>query len=79
MNQVLDFVFYSKLVNGDEHGDMPTQAPLLCTHFRNLAGLFWVYPAAVVEMWSRMFLGCDCECSLEKRDKRKCHWRKSKN
>ena len=81
MNRVLDFVFYTEFQElTDNSGESRfyrkskrtsvecekiTEVPLFCKYFRNVAGLFWVYPASVAESWVNMFMGCDCTSKLD--------------
>ena len=72
MNRLLDYIFYtefkelsdysgeSQLYNHPKRttfSSKSVEVPLFCKYFRNIVGLFWIYPAAVVEWWILILLG----------------------
>ena len=80
MTRVLDHLFYAEF---KEYSQPETKkkfsfkkkkktkdkikAPIICQYFRSMAGLVWLYPAAIAEAWFSLFLGCQCHTDSNKK------------
>ena len=75
MTRVLDHLFYAEFKENPKPDNdkkkfrfkkkkktkEKIKAPIICQYFRSIAGLVWLYPAAIAEAWFSLFLGCDCD------------------